>query len=154
MFDIINEVLVSEKEFTETNYQRLQKVLVSIQNNITDFDGGMYLTVDSSIKTNNIITGSNNITLRKVNVKPYGFDKMCMDKELMDDKLYQIIDQFNERKITSAKFYSIPLNKIHSLYDGNGRTCKILFANNDIIIQNISTNLNYMLNNFIVLLEV
>ena len=154
MFDIINEVLVSEKEFTETNYQRLQKVLVSIQNNITDFDGGMYLTVDSSIKTNNIITGSNNITLRKVNVKPYGFDKMCMDKELMDDKLYQIIDQFNERKITSAKFYSIPLNKIHPLYDGNGRTCKILFANNDIIIQNISTNLNYMLNNFIVLLEV
>ena len=154
MFDIINEVLVSEKEFTETNYQRLQKVLVSIQNNITDFDGGMYLTVDSSIKTNNIITGSNNITLRKVNVKPYGFDKMCMDKELMDDKLYQIIDQFNGRKITSAKFYSIPLNKIHPLYDGNGRTCKILFANNDIIIQNISTNLNYMLNNFIVLLEV
>ena len=154
MFDIINEVLVSEKEFTETNYQRLQKVLVSIQNNITDFDGGMYLTVDSSIKTNNIITGSNNITLRKVNVKPYGFDKMCMDKELMDDKLYQIIDQFNERKITSSKFYSIPLNKIHPLYDGNGRTCKILFANNDIIIQNISTNLNYMLNNFIVLLEV
>ena len=41
----------------------------------------MYLTVDSLIKTNNIITGSNNITLRKVNVKPYGFDKMYMDKE-------------------------------------------------------------------------
>ena len=30
-----------------------------------------------------------------------------MDKELIEDKPYQIIDQFNERKITSTKFYSI-----------------------------------------------
>ena len=48
----------------------------------------MYLTVDSLIKIINIVTGSNNITLRKVNVKPYGFDKMYMDKESMEDKLY------------------------------------------------------------------
>ena len=38
---------------------------------------------------------------------------MHMDKELIEDKLYQIIDQFNERKITSTNFYSILLNKIH-----------------------------------------
>ena len=56
----------------------------------------MYLTVDSLVEINNIISGSNNITLRKVNVKPYGFDKMYMDKELIEDKLYQIIDQFNK----------------------------------------------------------
>ena len=30
-----------------------------------------------------------------------------MDKELTEDKLYQIIHQFNERKITSTNFYSI-----------------------------------------------
>ena len=66
----------------------------------------MYLTVDSLIEIN-IITGSNNITLRKINVNPYGFDKMYMNKELIEDKLYQIIDQFNEKKITSTKFYSI-----------------------------------------------
>ena len=83
----------------------------------------MYLTVDSLIKINNIITHSNNITLRKVNVKPYGFDKMFMDKELIEGKLYQIIDQFNERKITATKFYSILLSKILPCYDGNGRTC-------------------------------
>ena len=35
----------------------------------------------------------------------------------------------NETKITSTKFYSLLLNKIHQFYDGNGRTCKILFAN-------------------------
>ena len=56
----------------------------------------MYLTVDSLVEINNIISGSNNITLRKVNVKPYGFDKVYMDKELIEDKLYQIIDQFNK----------------------------------------------------------
>ena len=67
-----------------------------------------------------------------------------MDKELIEDKLYQIIDQFNERKITSTKFYSILLNKIYPLYDGNGRTCKTLFVNDDIIRQNLQTNLNYI----------
>ena len=49
----------------------------------------------------------------------------------------KIIDQFNERKITSTKFYSILLFKIHTFYGGNGRTCKILFANDDIIRQSM-----------------
>ena len=40
----------------------------------------MYLDVDSLIDMNNIITGSNNITLRKVNVQPYGCYKMYMAK--------------------------------------------------------------------------
>ena len=52
----------------------------------------MYLTVDSLIDISNIITGSNNITLRKVNVKAYGNYKMYMDKHLIADKLYQLID--------------------------------------------------------------
>ena len=68
----------------------------------------MHLTVDYFVEINNLITGSNNITLRKVSVKRYEFDKMYIDKELIEDKLLQIIDQFNERK----KFYSILLNKI------------------------------------------
>ena len=97
----------------------------------------MYLTVDFLIEINNIITSSNNITLIKVNIKPYGFDKMYMDKELIEDKLHQIIDQLNKIKITSKRFYTILLNKTHPLYAGNGRTCKILFANDDIIRQNI-----------------
>ena len=92
MFDVIKEILISEKEFTETSYKILQKDLVYIEDNLIDSDGGMYLTVDSLIEINNIITGSNNITSRKVNVKPYGFDKMYMYKELIEDKLYQIID--------------------------------------------------------------
>ena len=93
----------------------------------------MYLTVDSLIEINNIITGTNNISLRKVNVKLYELDKMYINKELIEDKFYQMIDQFNEREITSTKFFSILLNKIHSFFDGNGRMCKILFANDDIM---------------------
>ena len=137
MFDVIKEILISEKEFTETNYKILQKTFVYIENNLIDSDGGMYVTVEPLIEINNKTTDSNNNTLRKVNVNPYGFDKMYMDKEFIEDTFYQIIDQFNERKITSTKFYSILLNKMHPFYDGNSRTCKILFANDDIIRQNI-----------------
>ena len=141
MFDVIKEISISEKEFTEPNYKRLQKALVYMENNLIDPDRGLYLTVGSLIEINNIITSSNNIILRKVNVKTYGFDKMFKDKELIDQlylyKLDQIIHQFTERKITYTKFYSILLNKINPFYDRNGRTCKILFANDDIIRQNI-----------------
>ena len=28
MFDVIKEILISEKEFTETNYERLQKAFM------------------------------------------------------------------------------------------------------------------------------
>ena len=73
---IIKEILISENDFTETNYKRLEKTLVFIENNLIDSDGGMYLTIESLIEINNILTGLNNITLRKVKVKPYGFDKM------------------------------------------------------------------------------
>ena len=115
----------------------MQKALVYIKNNIIDTYDGNYLTVDFLIEINDTITGSNNIILRKVNLKQYGFDKMYMDKELIEDKLYQIMDQFNERKIISTKFYSIPLNKMHPFYDGNGRTCKIMFANDNVIRQDV-----------------
>ena len=63
------------------------------------------MTVDSLIDKNNIITGLNNIYLRKVNAKPYGSDKTYMVKVIIENKLYQIIDQFIERKATTVKFY-------------------------------------------------
>ena len=66
-----------------------------------------------------------------------------MDK----DKLYQIIDQLNKRKITPIKFYSIIIHKIHPFYDGNGRTCKILFANNDKMIELIDETKSEKTNN-------
>ena len=84
MSDVIKEISISEKEFTETNCKRLQKNLAYIENkNLIDSGGGMYLTTDSLIKTNNTMTSSNDITLWKVSVKPYRFDKTYMDKELI-----------------------------------------------------------------------
>ena len=52
----------------------------------------MHLTVDYFVEINNLITGSNNITLRKVSVKRYEFDKMYIDNELIEDELLQTID--------------------------------------------------------------
>ena len=39
--------------------------------------------------------------------------------------------------ITSTKVYSILLNKVHPIYQGNGTTCRILFANDEIIYRQI-----------------
>ena len=54
--------------------------------NLIDSVGYMYLIVDSLIEINNIITDSNNMTLIKINLKSFGFDKTCMDKYLTDDR--------------------------------------------------------------------
>ena len=56
-----------------------------------------------------------------------------MDKDLIEDKLYHIIDHFNERKITNVKFDLILL--ISLFYDRNGRTSSILFVDEDKIIK-------------------
>ena len=67
-----------------------------------------------------------------------------MDKELKEDKIYQLIDQVNENKSRSTKLYSTLFRKIHPFHDENGRMCKTLFANGDIIRQNIQASLNYI----------
>ena len=75
IFDVIIKILISEKEFTETYYKWFQEGLVCI---LIDTNGGMCLTVQTLIETNNIIAGSNNVTLAKFNVKPHRFDKIYM----------------------------------------------------------------------------
>ena len=89
-----------EKKLSNINCERLRKALIYIKSYFIYSNDNMYLTVDSLIDINNIETGSINITLRKVNAKPYGYDKIFVDKVLIEDKLYQLIDQFNERKIS------------------------------------------------------
>ena len=91
-----------------------------------DSDGNIYLTLNSLIEINNMMNSSKNITLRKVHEKPYGFDKILIDKDLIEYKYYQIIDQFNETRTANVKFYLILLNKIHLFYDWNEKTSKIL----------------------------
>ena len=76
---------------------------------------------------NNIITDSKYLFLRDVNVKPAGFDKMYLDETLIEPALYQLVDDFNARKVTQDQFCNIFLDLIHPLRDGNGRACNILF---------------------------
>ena len=65
---------------------------MDIQNKWFDPGKSIYLTVDLLLDIKNIITGRNNIAVRKVNVKPYRYDKMYIDKCLLEDKLYLLID--------------------------------------------------------------
>ena len=48
-----------------------------------------------------------------------------MDKDLLQDKLYQLIDQFNETKNKNKDFYFLLLGSIQTFYDGG--TYKVLF---------------------------
>ena len=107
------KILVLEKELTETTYKKLQEILVCTKNNFIYINSGMYLKVESLIETNNIIISSNNISLRKVNLKPYRFDKMYIDQELIKDKLYQIIEiQWKKNYIYKVLFNTL---KHHTL---------------------------------------
>ena len=44
-----------------------------------------------------------------------------MDKNLIKDKLYQIIDDFNLKKITPINFFLMSLTEIHPFYNENSR---------------------------------
>ena len=108
MHDTIKQILVSKKSLLILLMN--DSFLNYIENDLKDYGNNMYFRVDSLIQISNIITGQNNITLRKVRVDQYRFDKFFMDKDLIEDKLYQIIFQINERKITPVKSLII-LNK-------------------------------------------
>ena len=54
MFDILKEILMSEKELSKTNSERLKKTLVYMNSNLIYSDGNMYLTVESLIEINSI----------------------------------------------------------------------------------------------------
>ena len=56
---------MNTKGLSDINFERLRNTLVYIKNNLIDSDDKMYLSVDSLIDINNIITGLNNITLKK-----------------------------------------------------------------------------------------
>ena len=72
-----------------------------------------FLTVDLLITLNNIITGSPNITLRDINVKPAGYNKTYMDKSLIEPAFHQLVNEFNERKLARKQFCNIFVNLIH-----------------------------------------
>ena len=118
-------ILNEEKEMNEVNFFRMVKAYKYIQRELLTTDGDLFLTVDSLITLNNIITNSNSILLRQTNVKPAGYNKQYMHFNYIESELNRLIDQFNKRYI--SKRYFKFLNEIHPFSDGNGRLVKLCF---------------------------
>ena len=125
IFDQIFLILNEEKEMNEVNFSRMVKAYKYIQRELLTIDGDLFLTVDSLITLNNIITNSNNILLRQTNVKPAGYNKQYMHFNQIESELYRLIDQFNDRYISKRYFIKKFLNEIHPFLDGNGRLVKL-----------------------------
>ena len=120
-------ILNEENELNHINFIRILRACNFKDKELINKEGDLYLTVDSLIAINNYVTGSNNMQLRQINVKPAFYDKQYMDFSQIESELYVLVDKFNERQITTRCFRSKFLDEIHPFSDGNGRTCKILF---------------------------
>ena len=125
--EILVKILNEEGELTKKNIFRMILALQFKNKELLNQDGDLFLTVDSLITLNNFVTGSRNIQLRQINVKPAFYDKEYMDFTKIEPELYLLVDKFNERQISTRTFCDEFLDKIHPFSDGNGRTCKILF---------------------------
>ena len=126
-FKSLLTILNEENELNCTNFIWIIKACNLKDKKLINKDGDLYLTIDSLIRINNFITGSHNIQLRQINVKPSFRDKQYMDFTRIESELYILVDKFNKRQITPTCFCNIFLNKIHPFSDRNGKTCKIQF---------------------------
>ena len=116
-----------EDEFNAQNHMRMKYACDFKNQELINKDGDLFLTVDSFIRINNIITNSHNLHLRRHNVKHAGYIKQYMDMSRIEAELYSLDDKFNDRRIAPRTFCDTFLDKIHPFGDGNDRTCKILF---------------------------
>ena len=121
------KVLKEEDEFNVQNAMRMKYACDFKNQELINKDRDLFLTVDSLIRINNIITNSHNLHLRRHNVKPAGYNKQYINVSRIEAELYSLVDKFNDRRITSRAFCDTFLDKIHPFADGNGRTCKTLF---------------------------
>ena len=121
------KVLKEEDEFNVQNAMRMKYACDFKNQELINKDRDLFLTVDSLIRINNIITNSHNLHLRRHNVKPAGYNKQYINVSRIEAELYSLVDKFNDRGITSRAFCDTFLDKIHPFADGNGRTCKTLF---------------------------
>ena len=93
------KILHEENEYSYNNLYRLKCALEFKREHLTDPNGKLYLTLDSLIRINNLITKSFNNKLRTVNVKPRGYEKEYMDFYLIEPALRGLIDNFNLGRI-------------------------------------------------------
>ena len=98
-FKSLLTILNEENELNFINFIRMIRACNFKDNELINKDGDLYLTVDSLIRINNLITETNNIQLRQINVKPAFHDKQYMDFSRIESELYTRVDKFNQRQI-------------------------------------------------------
>ena len=72
--DNLPVILLEEGRITDHNYELMQSALRYRSTYLIDKNGNLFLTVDSLITLNNIITDSQRLILRDLNVKPAGLN--------------------------------------------------------------------------------
>ena len=73
------KILKEEDKFTVQNTMRMKYACNFKNQELINKDGDVFLTIDSLIRINNIITNTHNLHLRRHNVKPAGYNKQYMD---------------------------------------------------------------------------
>ena len=121
------KILNEEGELTNKNLYQMMLAFQFKNKELLNDEGDLFITVDTLIRINNLITNSHNIQLRQINVKPAFYGKQYMNFTMIEAELYTLFDKINERQIAARGFCNTFLDKIHPFSDGNGRTCKILF---------------------------
>ena len=94
--DPIACILKQEGELTAVNYMRLREVWDLKKHYMNNEEGDFFLTLDSLIELNNIITGKKNNGLRIINVKPAEYNCMCMHYNNINFALQTLIDNYND----------------------------------------------------------
>ena len=89
------ELLTYNEQLNLPNIISMRKTKDFIKENLISKDGDLFLTVDSLITLNNMITDSNNLNLRTCEVKPAGYDKYYMHSTRIERALYSLVDCFN-----------------------------------------------------------
>ena len=108
--EALHKILNEEGELNNKNLFQMMLAHQFKNKELVNKDGNLLLTVDSLIRINNHITDSQNIQLRRINVKPAFYNKQYMDFTRIESVL---VDQFNERQITPRTFCDIFLDEIH-----------------------------------------
>ena len=91
----LKKILLEEGELNNMNYYFMKDALEYRNKYLMTEDNNMFLTVHSLIHLKNLILGSNNLELRKVNLRPAGYSRSYMDWHNVEPALYALVDYFN-----------------------------------------------------------
>ena len=84
------KILNEEGELTNKNLYQMMLAFQFKNKELLNDEGDLFITVDSLIRINNLITNSHNIQLRQINVKPAFYGKQYMNFTMIEAELYTL----------------------------------------------------------------